>query len=74
MSYHKGEGVMKISVEVNGNQERQLTEIAKRLNVRPEDLASAAVQDLLAQAEGDFQEAAGRVLKKNHELYRRLSE
>lgn len=61
---------MKISVEVNGNQERQLTEIARRLNVRPEDLAAAAVQDLLAQAEEDFQDAAGRVLKKNRELYR----
>lgn len=64
---------MKISVEVNGNQERQLTEVAKLLNVRPEDLAAAAVQDLLAQAEEDFQDAAGRVLKKNRELYRRLS-
>ena len=64
---------MKISVEVNGNQERQLTEVAKRLNVRPEDLAAAAVQDLLAQAEKDLREAASRVLRKNRELYRRLS-
>ena len=63
---------MKISVEVNGNQERQLAEVARRLNVRPEDLATAVVQDLLAQAEEDFQDAAGRVLKKNREVYRRL--
>ncbi len=64
---------MKLSVEVNGDQERQLKEVAKRLNVRPEDLATAAVQDLLAQAEADFQDAASRVLRKNRELYRRLS-
>ncbi len=63
---------MKISVEVNGAQERQLNDAARKLNVRPEELASAAVQDLLAQAEADFQKAADRVVKKNRELYRRL--
>lgn len=64
---------MKISVEVNGAQERQLNEVARKLNVRPEELASAAVHDLLAQAEADFEKAADRVVKKNRELYRRLA-
>lgn len=63
---------MKISVEVNGDQERRLTEAARRLNVRPEELAAAAVQDLLAQTEEEFRQAATRVLEKNRELYRRL--
>lgn len=67
------EAGMKISVEVNGAQERQLNEAARKLNVRPEELASAAVQDLLAQAEVDFQRAADRVVRKNRELYRRLA-
>jgi hypothetical protein len=41
--------------------------------VSAEDLAAAALRDLLAQREADFQTAAGRVLAKNRELYRRLA-
>jgi predicted transcriptional regulator len=64
---------MKILVEINDTQEEKLAEVARRLNVRPEELATAAVEDFLARAEADFQEAANRVLEKNRELYRRLS-
>jgi len=64
---------MKILVEINDTQEEKLAEVARRLNVRPEELATAAVEDFLARAEADFQEAANRVLEKNQELYRRLS-
>lgn len=60
-------------MEVNGNEEQQLIEVARRLKVRAEDLAAAAVQDLLAEAEEDFQSAAARVLKKNRGLYCRHS-
>jgi hypothetical protein len=64
---------MKVSVEVTGPQEAQLAEEAKRLNVRVEELATAALQDLLAQRDADFRQAAKRVLEKNRELYRRLA-
>lgn len=64
---------MKITVEISGTREQRLAEIARRLNVRPEDLAAAAVEDLLAQPDADFRVAAQRVLEKNRELYRRLS-
>jgi hypothetical protein len=64
---------MKLSVEVTGPQEAQLAEEAKRLNVPIEELATAALQDLLAQREADFRDAASRVLEKNRELYRRLA-
>ena len=64
---------MKVSVEVTGPQEAQLAEEAKRLNVRVEELATAALQDLLAQRDADFRQAATRVLEKNRELYRRLA-
>jgi hypothetical protein len=64
---------MKFSVEVTGTQEHQLAEAARRLNVPPEELALAAVRDLLAQKEADFERAASRVLEKNKELYRRLA-
>jgi len=64
---------MKVSVEVTGPQEAQLAEEAKRLNVPVEELATAALQDLLAQRDADFRQAATRVLEKNRELYRRVS-
>jgi len=64
---------MKVSVEITGAQEAQLAEEAKRLNIRVEDLASAAVQDLLAQRESDSRQAAARVVEKNRDLYRRLA-
>ena len=64
---------MKLSVEVTGIEEHQLSEVARRLNVTEEDLALAAVRDLLAQHEADFDRAAAHVLAKNRELFRRLA-
>jgi hypothetical protein len=64
---------MKLSVDMTDEQQRRLAKEAKRLNVAVEDLAGAAVRDLLAEPEGEFQQAAKRVLEKNRELYRRLS-
>jgi predicted transcriptional regulator len=64
---------MKILLHISDTQEEKLAEVARRLNVRPEELATAAVEDFLARAEADFQAAANRVLEKNQELYRRLS-
>ena len=64
---------MKLSVEMTDEQQRRLAKEAKRLNVAVEDLAGAAVRDLLAEPEADFQQTARRVLEKNRELYRRLS-
>ena len=64
---------MKLTVDLTGPQEAQLRAIAARLNVPAEALAAAALRDLLAQREADFQVAAERVLAKNRELYRRLA-
>ena len=63
---------MKLTVEVTGDQERQLADVARRLNVPADQLAAALVRDLLSQRETDFSEAAARVLEKNRELYQRL--
>jgi hypothetical protein len=43
------------------------------LGLTAEDLARAAVVDLLASTGDDFATAAERILKKNEELYRRLA-
>jgi hypothetical protein len=63
---------MKISLDLPDSQSQALAEAAQRLQVRPEDLAAAAVRDLVAQS-SDFDSAAKRVLEKNRELYRRLA-
>ena len=64
---------MRLSVELTPALEAQLAAVAARLNVSAEDLAAAALRDLLAEREADFQAAADRVLAKNRELYRRLA-
>jgi hypothetical protein len=46
---------------------------AKRLGLSAEDLARAAVLDLLATPATDFDAVAARVIAKNQELYRRLA-
>ena len=64
---------MKLSVEIPEAQAQQLQEAAGRLGVRVEQLAQAAIADLMGQQAVDFENAAARVLEKNEELYRRLS-
>ncbi len=64
---------MTLSIKLPDDAERRLAEAAKRLNVRPEDLAAAAVDDLIAPSDYAFKTAAARVLAKNRDLYRRLA-
>jgi len=64
---------VKISVEINSSQRKRLSEIAKRLNIPAEALASAVVRDMLARRDEDFLDVVTEVLRKNKELYRRLS-
>ena len=64
---------MRLSVEITGPIEQQLAETAKRLNVSADELAAAAVRDLVAGTDQEFSRIAARVLEKNRELYRRLA-
>jgi hypothetical protein len=64
---------MRLFFDLTGAQEQALAEAASRLRVRPEELAAAAVRDLVAQAGPEFDLVARRVLEKNAELYRRLA-
>ena len=65
-------GAMTISVNLTEAQQKQLAEIAARLKLSVEQLAEAAIRDLLSRHEDDFEAASKRVLEKNEELYRRL--
>lgn len=64
---------MGIPFEIPEPQADKLRGIAERLGVKPEDLAAAAVTDLLNRPESDFVSAAEYVLRKNRELYHRLA-
>ncbi len=64
---------MTISIELNEDQADRFQEAARRLGVKPDELARAAIADLLGRPSDDFQQAAEHVLRKNDELYRRLS-
>jgi hypothetical protein len=64
---------MKLSIDLSPAQAEQLRLEAERFGLTPEDLARAAIADLLTSAGEDFKAAAERVLKKNEELYRRLA-
>ncbi|MCU0619486.1 MAG: hypothetical protein MUF40_06245 [Gemmatimonadaceae bacterium] len=64
---------MRLSLELSDALQAQLAAVAARLNVPAEELATAALRDLLAQTDADFRTAADQVLAKNRELYRRLA-
>ncbi len=64
---------MKVTIDLSSAQADRLRQEAERLGLTPEDLARAAVADLLATRDDDFEAAARRILQKNQELYRRLA-
>lgn len=64
---------MTLKLELDEQQAQRLHDAARRLNVSVNDLAIAAINDLLAKPDSDFERAATRVLQKNAELYKRLA-
>ena len=64
---------MTLNLELDDQQATRLQEAASRLNVSVDELAKAAINDLLAKPESDFERAAMHVLEKNVELYKRLA-
>ena len=64
---------MKVAFELTPAQAEKLRIQAERLSIAPEQLAQAAVADLLATPDQEFQAVADRVIQKNEELYRRLA-
>jgi hypothetical protein len=64
---------MRLRIELSAAQAERLRQEAERLGLAPEELARAAIADLLATPDDAFKTAAERVLRKNEELYRRLA-
>ena len=67
------EAMVTITIELSEEQLRYLSEIARQLGIRPEELVRASIQDLLARPDQAFEQAVSYVLEKNAELYRRLA-
>ncbi len=51
----------------------KLQAAAARLQVTPEEPASISIEELLTRPDEAFQQAVSYLLKKNAELYRRLT-
>lgn len=64
---------MRIMIDLSDEQSQRLRELAGLLRVEPDELARAACVDLLTQRDEEFQQAAEYVLRKNKQLYERLS-
>lgn len=62
-----------ITIPLSDERLEQLRELARRTGVSPEDLARASLEDWLRQPREDFTKAAEHVLRKNADLYKRLS-
>ena len=65
--------VMKVVFELTPGQAEKLRVEAERLGVTPDQLAQAAITDLLSTPDDAFRSASERVIRKNEELYRRLA-
>ena len=64
---------MKLDIDLTPAQADRLRQEAERLKITPEELARAALADLLSERDQDFNGAAERVPRKYGELYRRLA-
>lgn len=64
---------MRLAFELPPAQADKLRAEAERLGLSPEDLARAALSDLLSTPDAEFQDVARRVLTKNRDLYKRLA-
>lgn len=62
-----------ITLQLDDAKADALRRKAQRVGLEPEQFLRASVDDLIAQPDVDFDQAAERVLSKNRELYRRLA-
>ena len=62
-----------MTLQLDDDKADALRRKAERVGLDPEQFLRASVDDLIAQPDVDFDQAAARVLSKNRELYRRLA-
>ncbi len=64
---------MSMSIQFTDAETSEIMEAAARLGVVAEDAARQVVLVFFTKAGGDFEKASEYVLRKNEELYQRLS-
>ena len=64
---------MQFTIELTEVEEKKLEEAANRYGIKSQDLMRIRVLDVFSAPDADFQTAAEYVVKKNKELYKRLS-
>ena len=64
---------MTLAIALNDEQTHHIQRLSQELGVSPDELARAAIVDLLTYEQPDFTAAADAVIKKNRTLYERLS-
>ncbi len=62
-----------ITVDLRDEHMLQIRELAQEIGTTPEEWLRKRIEALLVDRTSDFERAAKYVLKKNHELYRRLA-
>ena len=62
-----------ISIPLSDEKRARLQDLADRMGLSAEEFLLRRVEQLLDRSDTDFAEAAEYVLRKNAELYRRLS-
>jgi hypothetical protein len=67
--------MMMASFQVDLSERRfaKLQEMASCLGVSPEELLRVSVEEFLDRPKDEFLQVVNRVMKKNEELYKRLS-
>jgi len=62
-----------ITINLTEDKIKQIQEIADKVGLSTEQLLEIKINDWLKENKPDFSQAANYVLKKNSELYKRLS-
>lgn len=62
-----------VTVSLSNEEMRRLEELSKREGLTVEQMVRMGISDFIGQPDESFRTAAGRVMKKNAKLYRRLS-
>jgi len=63
----------RITIAIPDDHFQKLEEIAARFQITAEDLLRVSLEEILKRPEAAFENAVGYVLRKNEELYRRLT-
>lgn len=62
-----------ITISMDDHKLNLLENTAKKFGLSVNDLVEATFEDLISKPDDDFQNAMNFILKKNHDLYKKLS-